>query len=1041
MSSLLATQQALQWLWSYTLEMQPLWWSGIQWLTPWPRAAPAPRAAPLLWRPGARTRAPAGRAWAHSGAAVAASADARAPRRPVMPTLPRRPAAGDAAPPPAAASDAGPSVAATSRDVAAETHFRHVRRHLAAKHAALGGHVTPQDTRDVLDTLATCRPTPATYAALRALRRDVAAQWLPTCADDAHRIELLVHAGDDTRAAELLETLLLRHAAELIPFQAASLGAAPRRLSRTEPLWPVYCAVRAVLGAWSEAAAQPRATRAEREALALRCAALLLRAPLMLALLQPSCPEAIRAAYSLLAQLALPREWVQRVLDDPGRRASERVHLAGTLALAHANRGAPHTAALLVQAILDAGLAPPEAVVRRVVRVLAPTQQAVLVAPLVGWLETHGTSAASRHVVLRYHAERGDMRALEAAYARMPPDAAAFARACLVCAASRGDVAAVRRALPQPRDAADALLQLRACVRSGDVARAREVFTQATSAYASEPLYREMLRLTARLGDATETMHIVAQLEGAGLRLSTTALAYIVQALGRARLPERAAALMAHYAARGTPLRRRVYVALMDAYLRVDHAPAVLGLFRYLERSADPALRVDTGVYNMLLKAHVQRGTPVRDVLRLLLGMKARGLTPDERSYALAMQSACDAQRLTLADELLELGQRALPGGASVAMYTVLMDAYLRRDEQRRARALLDQAQARGLEPSHVTMGVLIRAYSRGAEGSVRIAEDLALRLVTRERGARAPRRGGAAPALLLDDVLVPLIDAHGKRGDVGGAERVFGQLLAAGYTVSVSAYTALMNAYRSAGDVASVLRVWNELCDVYVPKIRAQASAADALASPTRPPELGAYQRTMLCMPLSIVLDTVSRAGLHDDVVDVWARALSDGLALDAHNWNHLCAALAAAGLVPEALHILEHVLVEPTPTAYRRAAEPLDAHLEARAVAHRADAEAFARDPLGPPTPPSATAAPAPRAPPNRRPAQHVRADDADAPTTEAATHERLTHAESVWFPFARTLRAVDDALNAHRAESAAWLRDAPAAARRCALHAPDS
>ena len=899
--------------------------------------------------------------------------------------------------------------------------------------------------RLVLDHVNSCLPplpstSPSEQEAREVMRHAIGARIsIPSDMDLALQVEVYALRGDLREALDRLATLLTTHTIALERVQAQALRGQHLHMRRDPALDSVYRAMRAVLDVWLAQSTREKQQDDYAGKAAAQAAAWLWAHPLSFALIQPPFPKVIQAVYTLLSSVKDAREHVQHVLQTP-RMAQVRSHYAGLIALAFANRGAPHIAAQLLDLIWEHGIEPHEAVVRRTARMCAPQRQATVIQPLVTWLESHAKEASSWKWLVLYHAERGDVQAMESALSHLPVHDEKRSYAYLVCEASRGDVVAVHRRIGRvPRNEDEAFWLLRAHVRQDDLSGARDVFTAASSEYASERLYSEMARMLARTGDATEAMHLAAQLEGAGLVCSANTLTYLVQALGRAQLPERAAALMAHHQARGTPLARRVYTALMNAYIRVGHYAAVMGIFKFLTQQRDVALQPDTAVYNTFLKAHVHRGTPVAHVLRSLLDMRRRGLAPDARTYALAVQSACDGRRMSLAEELFALADKSLADGASLELHTIMLHAYLREGETSKARAMLDQVKARGIEPSHVTMGVLIRSYASGTESSLHIAQDLAMQLVAEAQGPR-DIDAWRVPALdqgpMYEDVLVPLIDAHGRRGDVWAAEHVFRHLVHAGQPISPRALTALMNAYRYAGDVQGVLRLWDELYDELVPWVKAQVSAADALSANTaggEEPSIGPYQRSLLCLPLSIVIESASRAGMHDRVAEIWTRAKRDGFAFDAHNWNHLCAALARAHRLRDALHIIEHVLPESPPQAHQRAVriDGISPSSYVRAAQNEKDEEAFARDPLYRSTSTHVDLTKlGPTHPPHRR--EQLPASDMTSETTDTDVMRHfLLEPRRQWFATYHTLEALDKALAQDRSAEEALLPEYPVAA----------
>lgn len=967
-------REALQWLWSYTVEFEParLW-------------------RPAAWRTLASERSE--RRWRLvSGVASRAAASSSTTRK--------------------------QHTISTAPITQFESPLHNALDAIAAN--------APHARRAVQQLLNVARGSPEAAelgAALAAPTRDVPELL-------AQHIQALVMADRPREALAPLRSLLHAHEAVLLAAQKRALGGQHTYVRGHAGLAAVNTAATAVFSALSA-----------RDAPTV--AAWLWTNPLALALVQPPFPRVIRAVYTLLASLPSPRVHVAEVLRAP-RPIEARTRHAGVVALALANRGAPDVAAQIISDMRAAQLTPHEAVVRRVLRLLSSPAARVHAAPLAAWLESHGRSRSTLRLLVSYYAGLGDTAAMERCAARLPSDgdagvAALRAHAALTCAAARGDVPAVRAVTgTMPTTEPHTFALVRALVRANDASAAWTVFTHVGATCASERVHGDMAALAARWGDADEALRLAAQLQGAGLAMSASTLARIVAALGAARVPERAAALVAQYAARGVA-DRRVYTALMDAYVRAGHWPAVHGIYRWMSAQRDVARRPDTPACNTLLKSLVRRGAPVPVVLQFMLDMRQAGRVPDAHTYALVVQSACDARRVALAEELFALADEALRpshGGATLALYTSLLCAHLREGNTVRARELFEALRKHGVEPGRVTYAVLVQHYAADTEESLDVAGELAFEVLEAPRAPGAWRVPVTNEGPMFEDLLVPLIDAHGKRGDVGVAVSLFHRLLQTSQRPSPRALTVLMNAYRYAGDVDNALRLYDEIYEAVATRALTTASAADALVAPMpgTASTLGPFQRNLLCLPLSIAIDTASRAGLHDRVAELWTRARRDGFAFDATNWNHLCAALARAGRVRDALQLVETVLREPPP------AEADDAGAAELAAQAQAAEDAYAADPLhvhdSKRESEDVPRTDAPQHPPARRTQHRDGAADATAAIDtlfDATSPPTPVAPRRQWFATFETLKMLNEALG----KRDALLAPFPTAAARLATH----
>lgn len=1001
-------RDALAWLWSYTVELHPRLFPRSAWFAPVQRAARAPaqttsrgvRSAPaqapglaaLAHRPGATAlggvgagvwRAASDAATAHVGALdVPMVGLAPAPDTPPM-----RNASG---------SECTPRLlhgAVTQLCQAPPAQVQMAAEHVLSLLDMCGAHLDEGPVlaaaEQVVRRLDEAIPPWNTEHA--SVREDAGRRVLAQLArmDDGRvgtgKAAILPLHATRVRALRIQAQALAGRAWDALPALGELLGAhehlvraqgalhpdagTPRAARPAAELPPLYAALHATLEAL---------VALESGSAARRACDWLFATPLSLVFLHPTFPRVTRAVYTLAARVPNAVAYAYE-LHAGQAQPSAVAGAVGVMALALANRGAPEAAARIVLSALDAGVELREAVVRRVLRLLGHVRHVELGDMLVQRLEREyagrggALEAATLRALALRAAQQGDVAGVEArlaalrtAYGAQAHGATLALHAPLIAAAERGDVprltalfeahyhfplreALAGREAPGTPAELLAFYTMHAFVQRDDPLHARAVLEQyvAGGQRVSERLYSELIRMHALLGNAEGALAAAAQRDAAGLRCSPRSLRHLVGAMARCRDPEGASRLVAHYARRGTRLDLRVYTALLDAYVEAGRWNAASGIFSWLAAHADAALQPDTQVYNTMLKAHVVRPASVQTVLRFFFEMRSAGAAPDARTYALLLQSACDARRMALAEELFAMADKALAGtasgGASLYHYTIMIHGYLRVGARERARAYFERMRRRGIEPSHVTFGVLINSYAQGGEATLRLAQDLALRLADEALQPVEQRAAWRVPALAqgapFEDLLSPLVSAHAKRGEVDEADQVFQRLLDTGARPSLRALTALLNAYRYAGEAGAVFRLWDHVFRVALDTCRSTAPAASGADAP-----VAFDQRNLLCLPLSIVIDFASRSGLHDRVAQEWNRVKRAGFAFDPHNWNHLCAALARADRLGDALQVIEHVLPH-VPPAWERGMPVRAPHA---APAAHAEKDAYAQDPL---------------------------------------------------------------------------------------------
>ncbi|GAA6052312.1 hypothetical protein JCM3770_007245 [Rhodotorula araucariae] len=488
----------------------------------------------------------------------------------------------------------------------------------------------------------------------------------------------------------------------------------------------------------------------------------------------------------------------------------------------------------------------------------------------------------------------------------------------------------------------------------------------------------------ARRGDSKAAFDFFAQLdEGAFPRLKPDATSWnaLVRAHAAARDPTAAEATIANMKHAGLTPTRQTWTTLMNAYVENGAWAPAYAVYRFLDAHPDPAFRPDTAVVNVMLKACILTGTPARTVIDLFSSLVARGVRPDMVSYTLVIQSLCTEGLMGAAEDLYRIiddadrthgGPLASRGTVKpdVFIFSALMAGYARRGDGPKARACLAEMRARGIEPSPVTVAILVGARlmahnSRALSGNLlahaierataqaRVFLDDVARaqadapgVVQQQRTAALERRQGARRPAGSDGrlrtgaealaVYGPILHTLARTGDAAAALRLFEEIrgrsnsargAAGNGEPPVALYAMLMSAFRqkeanltqlqaeaAARNVHFVwTRLYDSVCRLFVRPQPVGTVDPVTGAAPLRK-MVDPAQAALLSVPLTILMEAASRAGLHMLVEPTWRRLAHEGFAFDASNWNALALYFVRDMQLERALWITEHVLCEPT-------------------------------------------------------------------------------------------------------------------------------
>jgi len=415
---------------------------------------------------------------------------------------------------------------------------------------------------------------------------------------------------------------------------------------------------------------------------------------------------------------------------------------------------------------------------------------------------------------------------------------------------------------------------------------------------------------------AQEEVSVVAavldQMRTAGIQPTRVHYTTVIKFLALRRDPASAEAIYKRALHEGITPDLIMITALMNAHVEAGSWAGVIRIFDYLKTSARPHLPLTIDVYNTLLKAYVLIGTPFHTVSTLFRKLRHTSARPDAYTYALMIQSACDAGLMNTASDLFEEMQDRIKElahrGIEVYMLTIIMAGYLRLGHKVQAKAVYEDMIARGVQPTSITFSQILHAYgNQGTKESLQIAETFLQNIVN----ADPPRRTWATPGSLqaaVDTLHSPLMSIYSKQRDAESVERLFEAMLESGGEPSLVSLTVLLDVYRRTGNIDAVHEAWEQVWEYALRRSRVDELFKDEGAAP-RDPLL--RQSNFLCLPLSIYIDALSAAGQHSAVPEVWLKARSHGFSFDSHNWNHLAVALVRAAELDRAFAVVERVIL----------------------------------------------------------------------------------------------------------------------------------
>ncbi|KAF9963942.1 hypothetical protein BGZ65_004904 [Modicella reniformis] len=399
------------------------------------------------------------------------------------------------------------------------------------------------------------------------------------------------------------------------------------------------------------------------------------------------------------------------------------------------------------------------------------------------------------------------------------------------------------------------------------------------------------------------------------------------------------------------------YGSMMHVYCTAEDMVSAQTVYRKMIRAS---IMPNEVIFGTLLNAYARRGD-LTQMLSIYDAMRAEGLKPNSYIYANLLFGLVKDGDMTAARRMFENMQED-GYGYNVLAQTILMKGYLDQGDFKESQEVYKNMLSNGMIPNYMTYATLLHAHAKRGE----IKEGRAfLDKILKSRGLvmmddedetldgnesqdrartasaeganqgpisnvfqeghlstigteRKPLKIPSRPKLLV--AYAPLLDAYAKESNILATEGMFKEIRDRGLEPNTITYTILMDGYRRAQDVESVLRIWNELFSRFQQQWKYFLSYPER-HRPSKVPVVewvqdrlstkGSKLQRLMQRPVSITLDTLCYSGRVQEAKAIWRQLEMIGFDFDSSNWNDYCIALARNGLLLDAFRIVQDKLL----------------------------------------------------------------------------------------------------------------------------------
>lgn len=367
--------------------------------------------------------------------------------------------------------------------------------------------------------------------------------------------------------------------------------------------------------------------------------------------------------------------------------------------------------------------------------------------------------------------------------------------------------------------------------------------------------------------------------------------------------------LMEEYGVRRTA---ETYSILVSMSVRHEGSSTERVLVQAIEKGIELDEQLPNSVLHNLLRIGTRNGAPFQAILSFFRAqLPLQGQSLAAQTYTSMIRAACEVGRMEDAAKLLkeyEDGAAGISQRVDWSPAVAVMTGYLEAGHYRRAHAVYNHMRAAG-SPFNLELAqaAVTLCVAKRTEGGVLAAEHLLNEVL---QGDALLKRAQ------LERVLLPLMQAHAELLHPADVERHFQTLLRKGKP-SIGACSIQLDAYRRVGDITSARTCWQRIFDQAVEQ---RSLSSDKIAGT----EKRALRPDLLGVPLNMILDTLSLAGEHGELLRLWEEVMTSGFAPSIANRNSLIVALIRAGEPEQAFRVAEEILEHPGVESPRRVANP---------------------------------------------------------------------------------------------------------------------
>ena len=426
------------------------------------------------------------------------------------------------------------------------------------------------------------------------------------------------------------------------------------------------------------------------------------------------------------------------------------------------------------------------------------------------------------------------------------------------------------------------------------------------------PSYNAIIKLYADRGDVRQSIRKFHDLLDAGLTPTVQTFRIIIRMFANRNDLANVGLLLETMARCNIDPDAQVSAAVIKAHVNCGEWQGAARVFD----SLPDYIRFSPQVSSAILRAYIMLSVSPAAVVSAFEKIR----DPTAQHWSMLILSYCDAGLMVEAARAFQAMDQRSRGNVEAPvpnLYTFSIFIYgcLRNNDGKSAETAFQEMIKRRIVPSSVTYGTVIQSYLSAARplsnARLQTVHQFAMSVYALAKQDGLGDQAGSQVDTVAN-LFRGMIRAAGDIDDADAAQAYHDVASKRPGGPDLQMVNQLMSTYRKQGNVQMVMQLWKQAV-VMAQDLRgaSESSASTANGQSNRLRIKLSAPSNLLCISLSIAMETLGNAGEYNLLKNVWNEVRMEGFGFDSNNFNTYAIALVKTGDIEGAFYVFDKVLM----------------------------------------------------------------------------------------------------------------------------------